>query len=126
MTKLCRQFGLLRPEEFLDPQLLKTKVIFAIAQLVYMHLTLIPSYFVYHNYLASGLYLTFMFLAGAWNGASYYIEVFSKRYNLKFEKKKDEVIVVAEASSEDGSEDMQEIFNLISQLESDEAEKKDQ
>jgi len=24
-------------------------------------------------------------LVGTWNGASYYIEIFSKRYNLKFE-----------------------------------------
>jgi len=30
-----------------------------------------------------------IFLVGTWNGASYYIEVFSKRYNLKFEVKEE-------------------------------------
>ena len=31
--------------------------------------------------------LVFLYVTAIWNGASYYIEVFSKRYNAKFDSK---------------------------------------
>jgi hypothetical protein len=40
----------------------------------------------YGSYEASCLYLVFIFSWGTWNGASYYIEVFSEQYKLQFLK----------------------------------------
>ena len=40
----------------------------------------------YWSYEASCLYLVFVFSWGTWNGACYYIEVFSQQYKLQFIK----------------------------------------
>jgi hypothetical protein len=40
----------------------------------------------YGSYEASCLYLVVIFSWGTWNGASYYIEVFSEQYKLQFLK----------------------------------------
>ena len=47
-------------------------------------LLLLPGYFLFHWYEGCVSYLALVFVIGTWNGASYYIEIFSKRYNLKF------------------------------------------
>ncbi len=54
------------------------------AQFVYMFLTMVPSLLVFDQYQAGCAWLIFNLLIGTWNGAAYYIDVFSKRYNLKF------------------------------------------
>ena len=44
-----------------------------------MLLTMVPSFLVFGRYEASVIWLIFTFLIGTWNGATYYIEIFSKR-----------------------------------------------
>ena len=54
-------------------------MIYSLAQLIYTLLMVLPSYLVYSNYYRSCFWLVTVYLIGTWNGASYYIEIFSTR-----------------------------------------------
>ena len=47
-------------------------------------LLLLPPYFLFHWYEGCVMYLALVFVLGTWNGASYYIEIFSKRWTNIF------------------------------------------
>ncbi|KAL0074588.1 hypothetical protein J3Q64DRAFT_1649090 [Phycomyces blakesleeanus] len=59
---------------------------FMLLQLAYNILTTIPTCFLYSHFWVHTIFLISMFAASVWNGANYYIEVFSRRYNLEVEK----------------------------------------
>ncbi|KAG0174785.1 hypothetical protein DFQ28_004479 [Apophysomyces sp. BC1034] len=59
---------------------------FMLLQLVYNMATTIPTYFLYKSFWLHTTFLIAMFAASVWNGASYYIDVFSRRYNLEIEQ----------------------------------------
>ncbi len=63
-----------------------------------MMLTMLPSFVVFDCYELSCGWLMFNFALGTWNGATYYIEIFSKRYNLKFDKN-DETAAAASSAA---------------------------
>ena len=104
VTRACKRVGLLGPDEPLDPSRPLTKGVFVSVQVrkykqtskfykqteiklcifiqfkfVYTLLLLLPGYFLFHWYEGCVIYLAFVFVIGTWNGASYYIEIFSKR-----------------------------------------------
>ncbi|KAI9486590.1 MAG: hypothetical protein EXX96DRAFT_549653 [Benjaminiella poitrasii] len=60
---------------------------FMLLQLVYNILTSIPTFFLYRHFWLHTAFLIIMFAVSVWNGASYYIEVFSRRYVLEIESK---------------------------------------
>ena len=76
---VSQRLGLLRKDEPLDPSKWKTKCIFVTTQFIYTLITLIPPYFLFRSYYLCVATLILTFSWGTWNGASYYIEVFSKR-----------------------------------------------
>merc|ERR1712203_314482 len=78
--------GILSREESFDSRTLKTKTIFVVTQIFYTILTLLPTPLFYGSYRLSFAYFVTLFLWTTWRGGSYYIEVFSERYNLKFVK----------------------------------------
>jgi hypothetical protein len=82
----CRKVGLLRREEHFDSSSIKTKFIFIIAQFVYSILTFGPTYVFYNSQRCHIAFLLFIFCTATFNGASFYIEVFSKVYQQKIEK----------------------------------------
>merc|ERR1719323_1154639 len=84
--KACRSIGILSREESFDSRTLKTKTIFVVTQIFYTMLTLLPTTFFFTSYRLSFAYFVTLFLWTTWRGGSYYIEVFSERYNLKFVK----------------------------------------
>jgi len=84
--KACRSIGILSREESFDSRTLKTKTIFVVTQIFYTMLTLVPTPFLFGSYKLSFAYFVTLFLWTTWRGGSYYIEVFSERYNLKFVK----------------------------------------
>jgi len=84
--KACRSIGILSREESFDSKTLKTKTIFVVTQIFYTMLTLLPTPLFYGSYRLSFAYFVTLFLWTTWRGGSYYIEVFSERYNLKFVK----------------------------------------
>ena len=73
--KMLVRLGVAEPGEELDPDSLKTKVVFAVLQFLYTLITILPTSFLYSSYRLSCVYLVFIFGWGTWNGASYYIEV---------------------------------------------------
>ena len=79
VTKICSKYGLVKEGECLDPETNLAKIIFVLCQVIYSILTILHTNVLYENYLVSCIYIIFIFGIGVWNGASYYIEVFSKR-----------------------------------------------
>jgi len=88
--KLLLWLGVAQPDEDLDADSVKIKVIFALIQFIYTLVTILPTYFLFDNYLLTCIYISLMYSCGTWNGASYYIEVFAERYRLQFQAKDDQ------------------------------------
>jgi len=88
ILKQLRRWGVVKPDERLDPDSALAHVVFVVSQLVYTLLTSFHVRWLYQHYVASSIYIVTVFTVGVWNGASYYIEIFSKRYNFKFSDKK--------------------------------------
>ena len=78
----------MKTEEQLDPDTVLGKSVFVFIQLIYTILVIAPVQLFYSYYWVSFAYLVIVFSVACWNGASYYIEIFSTRYNLKFENKR--------------------------------------
>ncbi|KAI8577948.1 hypothetical protein K450DRAFT_249178 [Umbelopsis ramanniana AG] len=60
---------------------------FMLLQLTYNMFTVLPTVFLYQHFKLHSAFLIIMFAVSVWNGASYYIEVFSRRYILEVERK---------------------------------------
>lgn len=63
---------------------------FMLLQLVYNVVTSIPTYYLYRHFWLHTTFLILMFAVSVWNGANYYIEVFSRRYISEIESIKSE------------------------------------
>jgi hypothetical protein len=98
VLKLLRSVGLMRPDEDYVPNEFKTKFIFMSSQFCYTVLTFLPSFLVYYSYHLHLLYILLVFANSVYNGASFYIEIFSQRYQLQFAKKEDMQQVVQAAA----------------------------
>ena len=90
MEKLLIRLRIMKAEEELDPDTILGKVVFMFIQLVYTIIIIAPVQLLYMSYALSMSYLILVFAVASWNGASYYIEIFSTRYNLKFQKQVDD------------------------------------
>ncbi|KAI8078202.1 uncharacterized protein B0P05DRAFT_542921 [Gilbertella persicaria] len=62
---------------------------FMLLQLVYNVVTSLPTYFLYRYFWLHTIFLVAMSAVSVWNGANYYIEVFSRRYISEIEKIKE-------------------------------------
>lgn len=77
--------GAMRRDEAFDAETRKTKLAFWGFQLLYTLVTLAPTPLLWRRKALHVAWIGLMFSAAVYNGASYYIEVFSKRYNQKFD-----------------------------------------
>ncbi|KAI8874648.1 hypothetical protein K501DRAFT_292286 [Backusella circina FSU 941] len=59
---------------------------FVLLQTVYSIVTFIPTVFMFRYFWLHSAFLVAMFAVSVWNGANYYIEVFSRRYIMELEK----------------------------------------
>jgi hypothetical protein len=98
VLRLLRSVGLMRPDEDYVSTEFKTKFIFMSSQFFYTVLTFLPSFLVYQWYHLHLLYILGVFSNSVYNGASFYIEIFSQRYQLQFSKKEDMQQVVQAAA----------------------------
>jgi len=105
IVKILMQLNMMKKDDVLDPDDIKSKLIFAIVQLIYTALTILPAKFLYGSYTFSCFFIFLMFGWGTWNGASYYIEVFSERYKLKFTKMEEKSDKIEE--EDDDTDDFQ-------------------
>merc|ERR1712141_124746 len=110
VTKICRKNGWLGPEENLDPETRLAKIAFVISQFVFTILTIVHPPILYTSYELCCAYLVLIFTAAVWNGASYYIEIFSKRYNMKFIGTKEVVSKSARKESTNSVNDGEDQF----------------
>ena len=73
--------------EEMNPDSVLGKAIYVSVQLITTVITISHIRLLYAYYTLSVIYMVGVFGIACWNGASYYIEIFSTRYNLKFETK---------------------------------------
>ena len=85
-TKLHEK-GILKEGEELNPDDILGKAVFCSIQFLYTLVMISHVRLIYASYAVSVIYIIVVFGVACWNGASYYIEIFSTRYNLKFETK---------------------------------------
>ena len=76
--------GIIKNGEPPDPYKFQIIVWFAIFQFVFMVICLIPTWFMFNFEFINVAYLVLVILAAVFNGGSYYIQIFSQRYNAKF------------------------------------------
>ena len=84
VKRISRRLGIMGKDEDYQPESLKTKAIFLVAQFLYTMLTLLPTPFLYSSYHLSLAWFALLYGWCIWRGASFYIEIFSERYKLKF------------------------------------------
>jgi len=79
--------GFLRRDEALNAAHLKTKIIFMVAQLIYTFLTLLPVWLMYNNFYFHTCFLLGVFSISTYNGAEFYIQNFSEKYQQQINSK---------------------------------------
>jgi hypothetical protein len=84
--KLLRKTKLFRKDEDYDSTSLKTKGVFVTAQFFVTMISILPGFFLFNHRFAHLLYIGIVFTISLFNGASFYIDVFSVRYRLQLEK----------------------------------------
>jgi hypothetical protein len=94
----CRRIGIMKNDEFFDPTTAKTKAIFISTQFIYTILTFCVAPFVYYSRIFHLVFIGFIFWVSTYNGAQYYIEIFSKRYQQQFKDSEDFQRVVQAAA----------------------------
>jgi len=114
---VCKKVGIMTRDEQFDSEKVKFKVIFVVVQGLFTMVTLIPPYFLYTNYSLSFAYIVSIFTWCVWRGGSFYIEVFSERYKLKFIKQDSVSEDTASTVSEDFYQDaVEENSELVDQI----------
>jgi hypothetical protein len=93
-----RKIGVMKPDEDYEPSEFKTKLVFMTSQFIYSVLTFLPSALMYQSYMIHVTIIIIIFVVAVFNGASYYIDIFSSRYQLQFSKKEDMQKVVQAAA----------------------------
>merc|ERR1712154_409842 len=84
---LCVKLGVMRKDEEFDSTQLKTKCIFVSLNFIYLLITIIPTGLLFkYKYGHLGALLVAIG-SSIWQGANYYIEVFSERYHNSLEQK---------------------------------------
>jgi len=85
LTKnVTRQLGILAPDEDFNSEEIKSKLIFCVVQALYSIVVCVPTLWLYTNYHLSAVYICLIFSWSIWRGGTYYIEIFSERYKMKF------------------------------------------
>jgi len=82
---LLRKVGMFAPTERYNARQLKTKMVFVTTQFVYTIGTFLPAPLLYRYFWLHCLFVVWLVGVVVHNGASYYIEVFSRKYAQKFE-----------------------------------------
>lgn len=99
VLSVCKAVKLVKQQEAFNPKTVKTKMIFIASQFIYTIITFTPAYFLYHHRFAHLLYIGLIFTVSIFNGASFYIEVFSQRYQKQLRRQQDLFQVVSRMKS---------------------------
>ncbi|CAO3698865.1 unnamed protein product [Rhizopus stolonifer] len=77
--------GFIQKTAFLFGEKYKMEM-FMLLQLIYNVVTSVPTFYLYQHFWLHTIFLIGMFAVSVWNGANYYIEVFSRRYINELDK----------------------------------------
>ena len=80
-----REIGVMGPSEMFDSEHWKTKLIFISVQGLYTTICMVPVVWLWGSFYLHLGFLLLLLVWALWNGANYYIEVFSKAYRKQFE-----------------------------------------
>merc|ERR1712146_371729 len=83
---VCRTLQIMRKDEVFDFRTLKTKFIFVFTQFLYTLAGIICAMPLYSNFYLHCLYGIVIFSWSTYNGATYYIDIFSRRYIASVDK----------------------------------------
>ena len=78
--KQFRRIGFFGPDEHYSPDSIKTKFVFVFLQFIYTTVTFLVATACYVNFYVHTFIILICFSFCVWNGATYYIEIFSSRY----------------------------------------------
>ena len=84
VLRLLRYIGIFGQEETFEASSTKTKFTFMFTQLVYTASSLFISHRTYYSKMENLAYIITLFVIAVYLGASYYIDVFSNFYQMKF------------------------------------------
>ena len=82
----CRALRIMRKDEIFDFRTFKTKFIFVLTQFLYTFAGIICAMPLYSNFYLHCLYGIIIFSWSTYNGATYYIDVFARRYIASVDK----------------------------------------
>jgi len=85
-TRVTKELGILKEDEEFDSETLKSKLIFLAVQGIYTIVSCLPTVLFYSSYSLSVIYICAIYGWCIWRGGTYYIEIFSERYKMKFVK----------------------------------------
>lgn len=97
--KILRRLCIFGPQEEFDSTTLKTKLVFVACQLLLTLVSFIPTPLFYYSPLAHFLWIALIFTVSVFNGASFYIDVFSVRYQAQLKKMDEMQKIAREAAS---------------------------
>jgi len=83
-TMVTKKLGILKKDEDFNSESMKCKIIFFVVQGVFSIMSSLPTMFLYSSYKLSVIYICVIYSWCIWRGGTYYIEVFSERYKMKF------------------------------------------
>ena len=83
--KLCRKIGIMGATETFDPPTLKVKIIFVVLQMVMTICTFLPVGLLYQYWLLHTVTMVGILTFSVYNGARYYIQVFSRIYDKRYD-----------------------------------------
>mmetsp|Transcript_14460 Transcript_14460/g.21304 ORF Transcript_14460/g.21304 Transcript_14460/m.21304 type:complete len:435 (+) Transcript_14460:85-1389(+) len=82
--KLCRRLRILGPEETFTPPTLKVKIIFVVVQMLMTICTFVPAGWLFQSKISHTFVILAILLYSVYNGARYYIQVFSKIHDKRY------------------------------------------
>lgn len=83
----CRKIGIFKANEFYNNKTFKTKVVFMVSQFLYTMATFAGTNYLYRYQGLQITYIIGIYVLSIFYGASFYIEIFSKRYISNIEAK---------------------------------------
>ena len=84
-----RKLGIFHEQEHFDSTQMKTKLVFCLSQFIFTLVFFLPTPFLYYSHTLHFFWICFIFIVSIFNGASYYIEIFSQRYHLLLSRKEE-------------------------------------
>lgn len=99
IVQMARRLGVYGRHEEPDSTTVKTKLVFVTSQFLYTTSTFLLSYLVKDSAMASLLLIGVIYTVAVYYGASFYIEVFSTRYQWKFKSTTDNAATTAAAAA---------------------------